>query len=307
MLSTAMFDDTVAWFENLGGGSFGPPQIITNEALNVRGVFAADLDGDGDADVLSTSLSNGTIAWHENLGLGSFGPERTLMTGEPGASSVYATDLDLDGDVDVVSSSWGDGRVAWYDNLGGGSFGPKQVITTQVDNPYWVYATDLDGDGDADVLSSSDSDGKVAWYENRHPLGRLGTTYCAPAVINSTGQHGVISATGSHGVADNDLTLTAEQLPPSFGYFLAGQTQGFTNPPGSQGNICLMGDIGRYDEATDIIQGPTGEIQLDLTSIPVNPPTAILPGDTWNFQCWYRDNNPEPTSNFTDAVSLTFQ
>ncbi len=29
-------------------------------------------------------------------------------------------------------------------------------------------------------------------------------------------------------------------------------------------------------------------------------------GDTWNFQCWYRDNNPVPTSNFTDAVSVTF-
>ncbi|MCP4035984.1 MAG: hypothetical protein GY733_03545 [bacterium] len=37
------------------------------------------------------------------------------------------------------------------------------------------------------------------------------------------------------------------------------------------------------------------------------PRTAVQPGDTWNFQCWYRDNNPGPTSNFTDAVTVVLQ
>jgi hypothetical protein len=30
-------------------------------------------------------------------------------------------------------------------------------------------------------------------------------------------------------------------------------------------------------------------------------------GDTFHFQCWYRDVNPLPTSNFSDAVSITFE
>ncbi|MCP3996252.1 MAG: hypothetical protein GY722_14505 [bacterium] len=96
-------------------------------------------------------------------------------------------------------------------------------------------------------------------------------------------------------------------LRPIRNKLLAGQTQGFFMPPGSQGFICLAGNIGRYNQTADIVQGPTGSIQLDLTSIPVNPAQAVLPGDTWNFQAWYRDNNPGPTSNFTDAVSVTFQ
>ena len=54
-------------------------------------------------------------------------------------------------------------------------------------------------------------------------------------------------------------------------------------------------------------QGPSFTLQIDLTSMPVNPPVAVLPGDTWNFQAWYRDNNLGPTNNFTDAVSVTFQ
>ncbi|MFT5291611.1 MAG: hypothetical protein ACI82F_003696, partial [Planctomycetota bacterium] len=40
----------------------------------------------------------------------------------------------------------------------------------------------------------------------------------------------------------------------------------------------------------------------------MNTPTGVvfvMAGQTWNFQCWSRDNNPGPTSNFTDAVSIT--
>ena len=34
-----------------------------------------------------------------------------------------------------------------------------------------------------------------------------------------------------------------------------------------------------------------------------SPPVAILPGQTWRFQCWHRDGN---SNNFTDAVAVTF-
>lgn len=133
----------------------------------------------------------------------------------------------------------------------------------------------------------------------------LGSSYCTPAFSNSTGLPGQVSATGSYFALDNDMTLSATQLPAGqFGYFLAGQTQGSATPPGSQGLLCLSGNIGRFN--AQIIQGPAGSIQVDLTSIPVNPVTAVQPGETWNFQCWYRDNNPGPTSNFTDAVSVVF-
>ena len=57
---------------------------------------------------------------------------------------------------------------------------------------------------------------------------------------------------------------------------------------------------------SQIIQGPTGSLMLDLGAIPVNPPTAVVPGDTWNFQCWYRDLNPTLTSNFSDGLTITF-
>jgi Lamin Tail Domain len=134
--------------------------------------------------------------------------------------------------------------------------------------------------------------------------------YCSPAVANSTGFGGVLIATGSFVAADNLLNLTASQMPPNqFGYFLTSQTQGFVaQPPGSQGNLCLSGNIGRFNGQVQN-SGPGGEftIPVDLTAMPVSPPHAVVAGETWNFSTWYRDVNPGPTSNFSDAVSITFE
>lgn len=133
----------------------------------------------------------------------------------------------------------------------------------------------------------------------------VGANYCGPALPNSTGQSAVVRAEGSTAVALDDLQLVAELLPPGeFGDFLAGQTRGFFNPPGSSGFICLTGTIGRFNAISQIVQGPTGSIDVDLAAIPVSPPQAVQPGETWNFQCWYRTSG---TSNFTDGLSVTFQ
>ena len=137
--------------------------------------------------------------------------------------------------------------------------------------------------------------------------GPIGTTYCSPAVANSTGNPAVISATGSDVAADNAVTLHAQDMPPNqFGYFLSGPTQGLVNPPGSAGNLCLTGTIGRY--TADVFNtgaGGAASLALDLTDVPFPPGSySILAGDTWNWTTWFRDTG---TSNFTDGVSITFQ
>ena len=138
--------------------------------------------------------------------------------------------------------------------------------------------------------------------------GPIGTNYCGPANLNSSGMSGVISGFGSTSVGDNDVELTGSQLPASqFAMFVVSQTQGFINPPGSQGNLCLAGNIGRYKtQIQNSGSGGTVSIMADMTNVPVNPPVAAQPGETWNFSLWFRDNNPSATSNFTDGLSVTF-
>ena len=177
VLSASKLDDEVAWYENLDGlGTFGPQQIVTAAAGGATSIFAADLDGDGDPDVLAAAFDGDEVLWCENAsGTGSFGPPQVISTAVDAPHSVFAADLDGDGDPDALSASIFDDRIAWYENAGGtGSFGAQQLISTAADFPESIHAADLDGDGDSDVLSASDGDDKVAWYENTDGLGSFG-------------------------------------------------------------------------------------------------------------------------------------
>ncbi len=88
------------------------------------------------------------------------------------------------------------------------------------------------------------------------------------------------------------------------------QTQGFiANPGGSQGNLCLGGAIGRYRSLLES-SGLLGRIDIpvDLTLIPQpGGPAAGMPGESWNFQGWFRDVNPMQTSNFSTGLTITLK
>jgi hypothetical protein len=173
VLSASYSDNKIAWYENTDGrGTFGEQQIITTDALGAQFVFASDLDGDGDADVLSASAGDNKLAWYENTdGRGTFGVENVISTNAIGAQVIVATDLNGDGDMDIVSASSGNNTIAWYENTdGGGSFGSRRLINVRAPGASFVQAGDLDGDGDVDVLSVAADNGKVTWHENR-PLG----------------------------------------------------------------------------------------------------------------------------------------
>jgi hypothetical protein len=134
--------------------------------------------------------------------------------------------------------------------------------------------------------------------------------YCAPANANSTGASAYLLAAGCGLVSANRVSISAQALPvDQFGYFLASRSQGFVPfAGGSQGTLCVSGQIARY-RAPIPNSGFFGAIGMfvDLGAIPLGSgPVAVQPGETWNFQAWYRDLNPGPTSNFTDAVSITF-
>lgn len=148
------------------------------------------------------------------------------------------------------------------------------------------------------------------WYD--HGDRTIGTTYCDPAVVNSTGASATLAATGSTVASLNGLKLTAANLPlNSFGFFLASLTQ--DNVPmagGGSGTLCLGGNIGRGVGGMIVNSGATGTVGVtgDLTMQPTPTGfTAVLPCDTWNYQYWYRDIGMPTTSNLTNAVSVSYQ
>jgi uncharacterized repeat protein (TIGR01451 family) len=146
--------------------TFAPQQVISTNANGANAVYAIDLDGDGDNDVLSASGNDDKIAWYINDGNGNFSSQQIISTNANNANAVYAIDIDGDGDNDVLSASQLDNKIAWYINDGNGNFSGQQIISTNANNAIFVYAIDLDGDEDNDVLSASFLDDKIAWYIN---------------------------------------------------------------------------------------------------------------------------------------------
>ncbi len=174
ILSTSASNSKIIWFENLDGkGTFSEEKVVSNTVHGATKIFAVDIDGDNNLDVLTTSLCSNEIIWFQNLdGKGKFGTERIITHQADRAKSVYAIDMDGDGDNDVLSASYEDNKIAWYQNVDGkGTFGPQLIISDTAMNAQSVFAVDIDSDGDIDVVSASKESDGIVWYENKSPLG----------------------------------------------------------------------------------------------------------------------------------------
>ncbi|HXH28760.1 MAG TPA: VCBS repeat-containing protein, partial [Candidatus Polarisedimenticolia bacterium] len=286
VLSAIFSSDTIAWYENTDGqGSFGPQQAIGTTADSASSVFAADLDHDGDLDVLATSAADDTIAWYENTdGQGTFGPEQVLTTTADGASLVIAADVDRDGDLDVLACSANDDTVAWYENTDGlGSFGPEQVIDATADNVKAVVAADLDGDGDLDALSASFNDDTIAWYENTDGQGGFG-----PAQALTTTADGAFSVRAVDVDQDGDLDVVAGSTnDDSVAWYENTDGQGSF---GSALALTTAADGVRSVFATDL----DGDGDVDVLSASYNGQTIA----------WYENETIHRTGSFGHAQSI---
>jgi len=126
------------YFENPGAGARNGkwPRVIPEAASN-RGsfirAFIADLDGDGQAEVLTANK-------------GAQNPERAAK--EPKEISFF----ELTGNP-LVSGSW------------------VEHVLTRVPWPINSQPVDLDGDGDLDVVGGSVAEGRMMWFENESRRG----------------------------------------------------------------------------------------------------------------------------------------
>src|SRR5690606_36013031 len=82
LLSSSYNDTKIAWYEHIDGlGSFGSQQIISSTTTNARQVSTADIDNDGDLDILAALYISNGVVWYENLdGAGNFGVAQVIAS-----------------------------------------------------------------------------------------------------------------------------------------------------------------------------------------------------------------------------------
>ena len=121
--------ESVVWYENSEGlGNFIVKHDISTLDLKGRAIHAADVDGDGDMDVLLTGIYGqyqGYLSWFENSGNGVFGPQ--VMISESADLTiglcVTTADIDNDNDLDILSvfgevGNWLTGKISVFENVG---------------------------------------------------------------------------------------------------------------------------------------------------------------------------------------------
>jgi hypothetical protein len=134
VLSASYNDGKIAWYESNGAGSF-TTHIVTTSLSQATQVFPADVDNDGDLDVLCSH--HFAVSYYANDGSGGFSSRREIYYTGGAVGSIYAADVDGDGDMDVLSASYDTDTIAWDENNGSENF-TAHTITTAADGAWRI-------------------------------------------------------------------------------------------------------------------------------------------------------------------------
>ncbi|MCK5116897.1 MAG: T9SS type A sorting domain-containing protein [Candidatus Aegiribacteria sp.] len=132
--------------------------------------FPADMDGDGDMDVLAQSTDYYDITWFENDGSGGGWNTHMVSDNYPLPRCAYPGDLDGDGDLDVAgaNSASSNSGIEWFRNDDGvGDSWTRFYIDDQFGNPNFVCCTDINNDDTLEVIAPSRiSPYQIAWWKS---------------------------------------------------------------------------------------------------------------------------------------------
>lgn len=163
-------DYKLIWYQNDGDENFTEQVIVEfNSSVTDPVIWTADVDNDGDIDLLTGENWENDVWWYENLDAGEAFRPHPVDQDLDRPSFVQATDLDSDGDVDILSGSNTDDRIYWYENNGEQQF-LKRVLVEELDRPASIFVADADADGDLDVYAAAELGNKIAWYEQPSTL-----------------------------------------------------------------------------------------------------------------------------------------
>ena len=281
-----------------------PPTTIM-QAPGASAIRLDDLNGDGDRDLTVACSGSNRVRCRERLPQALLAPGQLVALADaPSAVCLLDVDQDLDADL-VIATTTG---LALVENLGPVDCNGNG--TSDLDDIVLGVAEDCDADDVPDDCQFS-TNPELDWNGDGLHDDCTSIVFCNGS-DNSTGETGSLAVVGSPVLGEQDLTLRASQLPASqWSFFILSaneaQVPGFG---GGQGVLCLGAPIVRLNRASigELAQTTswgTRDLEVGLNTLPSG--LSFQPGESWHFQLWFRDQDPDATSNTTDGIRVLFR
>jgi len=166
----------VSWGDSLSLGMQNNP--VDEDTSNTRSINCADIDNDGDMDIIGSISSPDAIIWWENMNGSGESWTRHVIVQNQFVGVVHTDDIDADVDMDVLSVPSTFDRITWWENLDGlGASWEEHTIDEDIEYRSDVKSGDIDGNGHIDVVSCSKWGGYIAWWENLDGSGTMWTKH----------------------------------------------------------------------------------------------------------------------------------
>lgn len=157
---------TVSWLKDVVTVDSG----VSFLGVPTKQIGFADVNNDGDLDVISSNNSTGNVRWYSKIkdGASTINPiSDNSIIARP--ATVVVADLDNDNLNDVILTDGGsiNNSIIWF--KGASNSGPTLVTQEIVDNnfQYWsIVVDDFDNDTDNDIAAVGVFSDTLDWYEN---------------------------------------------------------------------------------------------------------------------------------------------
>jgi hypothetical protein len=199
-------DDLVFGFSQDCNGNTIPDECeiqvqerLLSEVPFLSTVMPADLDGDGDLDVIVTSLIG--LFWEENIHPDSLMVSHNLANSNSPARSLRAADMNRDGHLDIVADLGSTLRIFHNNGASPPSFSPQNIPTGLLHLDV-IVTGDLNGDNQPDVLVGDSNDDTLFLYlqdngsYTGHPVPNAGygVVACVTGDLDADGHEDLVLA-----------------------------------------------------------------------------------------------------------------
>jgi hypothetical protein len=134
-------------------------RVIASDIIGPMSVDVADMDGDGDPDVIvgehhKNQPAQARMFIMENTnGQATAWQKRLVYQGDEHHDGAHVVDIDGDGDLDIASIGWVNNKVVLYENTSAGSTPPPPITNTPpANNSPAPQSSDFNNDGKTNLL-----------------------------------------------------------------------------------------------------------------------------------------------------------